>query len=121
MCQKEFRKFGLNTLLHRLFLDHDIIVYFKTMLKKIKQNLSEVLNTFENIMENEALLKKSKCSIFHNIFKYMIFQRHQKALLWGKELNRWQQPVKKVPKDQQLIMRDDNLQDNFRLITKISH
>ena len=24
----------------------------------------------------EHLLQKSKCSIFHNIFKYMIFQRH---------------------------------------------
>ena len=28
----------------------------------------------------------SKCSIFHKIFKYMIFQRHQKALLWSKGL-----------------------------------
>ena len=28
----------------------------------------------------------SKCSIFHNILKYMIFQRHQKALLWSKGL-----------------------------------
>ena len=34
----------------------------------------------------EHLLLKSKCSIFHNIFKYLIFQRHQKALLWNKEL-----------------------------------
>ena len=34
----------------------------------------------------EHLLQKSKCSIFHNIFKYMIFQRRQKALLWGKGL-----------------------------------
>ena len=34
----------------------------------------------------EHLLKKSKCSIFHNfiIFNYMIFQRRQKALLWSK-------------------------------------
>ena len=29
------------------------------------------------------LLLKSKCSIFYNIFKYMIFQRHQKALSWS--------------------------------------
>ena len=29
----------------------------------------------------------SKCSIFHNIFKYMIFQRRQKAFLWSKGLN----------------------------------
>ena len=37
----------------------------------------------------EHLLQKSKCSIFHNIFKYMymIFQRRQKALLWSKGLN----------------------------------
>ena len=34
----------------------------------------------------EHLLQKSKCSIFHNIFKYMIFQRHYKALLWSKVL-----------------------------------
>ena len=36
--------------------------------KKIKKNLSKVLNTFENIMENGAFAPKSKCSIFHNIF-----------------------------------------------------
>ena len=34
----------------------------------------------------EHLLQKSKCSIFHYIFKYMIFQRRQKALLWSKGL-----------------------------------
>ena len=45
------------------------------------------MNTFENIMENGAFAPKSKCSIFHNIFKYMIFQRRQKALLWSKGLN----------------------------------
>ena len=28
----------------------------------------------------------SKYSILHNIFKYMIFQRRQKALLWSKGL-----------------------------------
>ena len=32
----------------------------------------------------EHLLQKSKCSIFHNIFIHMIFQRCQKALLWSK-------------------------------------
>ena len=32
----------------------------------------------------EHLLQKSKCSMFHNIFKYVIFQRCQKALLWSK-------------------------------------
>ena len=76
-----------NPLLHRLFLDHDIIFYFKTTLgKKIKKNLSKVLNTFENIMENGVFAPKTKCSIFHNIFKY-IFQRRQKALLRSKGLN----------------------------------
>ena len=34
----------------------------------------------------EHLFQKSKCSIFHNIFKYMIFQRLQKALIWSKGL-----------------------------------
>ena len=32
----------------------------------------------------EHLLFWSKCSIFHNTFKYMIFQKRQKALLWSK-------------------------------------
>ena len=34
----------------------------------------------------KELLQRSKCSIFHNIVKYMIFQRRQKALLWSKGL-----------------------------------
>ena len=34
----------------------------------------------------EHLLQKSKCSIFHSIFKYMIFQRRQKVSLRGKGL-----------------------------------
>ena len=34
----------------------------------------------------EHLILKGKCSLFHNIFKYKIFQRHQKALLWSKGL-----------------------------------
>ena len=34
----------------------------------------------------EHLLQKSKFSIFHNIFKYMIFQGHQTALLRSKGL-----------------------------------
>ena len=32
----------------------------------------------------EHLLQKIKCSILSNIFKYMIFQRRQNALLWSK-------------------------------------
>ena len=47
------------------------------------------MNSFENIMENGAFAQKSKCSIFHDIFKYMIFQMHQKALLWSKGLRLW--------------------------------
>ena len=35
----------------------------------------------------EHLLQKSKCHIFHNIFKYMIFQKRQKALVWSKRLS----------------------------------
>ena len=38
--------------------------------KKIKKNFSKVL----------------KCSIFHNIFKYIVFQRHRKVLLWSRGL-----------------------------------
>ena len=53
-------------------------------IEKFKKNLNKVLNTVENIVENGAFAHWSKCSIFHNIFKYMIFQRRQKALLWSK-------------------------------------
>ena len=35
----------------------------------------------------EYLLQNLKCSIVNNIFKYMIFQKHQKVLLWSKGLN----------------------------------
>ena len=37
-------------------------------------------------MENGGFAPMEQCSIFHNIFKYMIFQRRQKALLWSKGL-----------------------------------
>ena len=56
------------------------------MLKKFNKNLSEGLNTLKILWKVEHLLQKSKCSIFHNFFKYIIFQRCQKALLWGKGL-----------------------------------
>ena len=55
-------------------------------MKKFNKNLSEGLITFENDMENGAFAPKSKCSIFHSIFKDMTFQMRQKALLWGKGL-----------------------------------
>ena len=47
------------------------------------KGLSTILNTLENIIETGAF-DWNKCSIFHNIFNYMIFQRRQKALLWSK-------------------------------------
>ena len=72
----------INPLLHRLFLDHDIIFYFLTILKKkIQEKFKYNFDTFENIIENGAFAPRSKCSIFHNTFKYIVFQRRQKALL----------------------------------------
>ena len=41
-------------------------------IEKNKKKINSVLNTFENILENGALAPKDKCSIFHNIFKYVI-------------------------------------------------
>ena len=35
----------------------------------------------------EHLIQKSKCSILHNIFKYMVSQRRQKELFRSKALN----------------------------------
>ena len=36
----------------------------------------------------EHLLLRSKCSILHNIFKNLTFQRRPKALVWSKGLIR---------------------------------
>ena len=47
-----------------LFLDHDIIFYFLTTLEIFKKNLSQVLNTFENIMENGAFAPKEQMLYF---------------------------------------------------------
>ena len=41
--------------------------------KKVQEKLSKVLNTFENIMENGAFAPRSKYSIFHNTFKYIVY------------------------------------------------
>ena len=39
--------------------------------RKIQEKkISKVVNTFEYTMENRAFAPRSKCSIFHNIFKY---------------------------------------------------
>ena len=46
-----FLSIGLTLYSIGFFLDHDIIFYFQTTLKKFKKNLSKILNTFEN-MEN---------------------------------------------------------------------
>ena len=58
--------------------------------KKIKKKIyeSKVLNTSENITENGAFALRSKCFIYHNIFKYIVFQRRQKVLLWSKGLSK---------------------------------
>ena len=37
-------------------------------------------------MENGAFALKEQMLHFHNIFKYMIFQKRQKALLWSNGL-----------------------------------
>ena len=50
----------VNPLLHRLFLVHDIIFYFRQHLKKIKKKLHNVFNTFENILENGAFAPKEQ-------------------------------------------------------------
>ena len=59
---------------------------FLDKIEKIQKKFQLSLEYFEYIMENGAFAPKSKCSIFHNIFKYVIFQRRQKALLWSKGL-----------------------------------
>ena len=62
----------VNPLRHRLFFDHDIVFNFLDNIDKLTKKLS----SFE-------------CSIFHTIFKYLIFQRRQKALLWSKGLTEY--------------------------------
>ena len=47
-------------------------------------------------MENGAIAPRIKCSIFHNISKYVAFQRCKKALLWSKGLidfGRWKSRI----------------------------
>ena len=57
---------------HFLFLD---------TIEKIQEKLKLSFEYFWNIMENGAF-----DPFLHNIFKYMIFQRRRKALLWSKGL-----------------------------------
>ena len=51
------------------------------------QDKCKALNTIENIMENEAFAPKEQMFHFHNIFKNVVFQRCQRALLWSKRLH----------------------------------
>ena len=46
-------------------------------IEKFNKNLSSVLSIFENIMENGEFGPKEQMLLFHNIFKYVIFQRRQ--------------------------------------------
>ena len=50
-----------------LFLGHNIIFYFKITLKNFKKNLSPVLNSFENIMENGAFVPEEQMLHFPSI------------------------------------------------------
>ena len=50
----------INPLLHRLFLDHGIFFLFLDNIEKNQENLSKVLNTFKNIMENGAFAPKEE-------------------------------------------------------------
>ena len=63
---------AFNPLLHRLFLDHDIIFWFLDNIGKIKEKIKLLLKI---LWKMEHLLQKSKCSIFYDIFKYRIFHR----------------------------------------------
>ena len=67
VCMKILEKRIYPLFLHRLYLNHGFILYFRQIEQKFKEYLSKVLNTFENIIENEAFAQRSKCSIFHNI------------------------------------------------------
>ena len=48
--------------------------------------LSQVLCTFENMENGEFAPKEQMLHFQYYIFKYMIFQRRQKALLWSRGL-----------------------------------
>ena len=44
------------------------------------------MNTFENVMETGAFAPMEQMLFFHDIFKYIVFQRRQKVLSWGNGL-----------------------------------
>ena len=67
-----------------------IIGYFRSRhhflflgnIEKKSRKVEAVLNNFEILRKMEDLLQRSKCFIFYNFLKYMIFQRRQKAFLY---------------------------------------
>ena len=71
----------LNSLLHWLFLNHDIIFLFLDHIEK-KIKFWILLKTSWKM---EHLLQKSKCSNFHNIFIHYI-SKGSKDFLWSKWL-----------------------------------
>ena len=66
----------LNSLLHRLFLDHDIIFLFLDNIEKI-----QVLNTFENIMENGAFAPKDQMHYFPYYFQIHYISKESKITI----------------------------------------
>ena len=58
----------LNPILHRLFLDHDIIFHLLDNIEEILKNISSVLNTFENVMENGAFAPNERMLNFLTYF-----------------------------------------------------
>ena len=69
---------AINPLLHRLFLDHDIIFLFLDNIEKNQEKLSKVLKTFKYHEQWSICSKGAKHSFFFIIFS--------KALLWSKGL-----------------------------------
>ena len=76
-------KVPINPLLHRLFIDHDIDFYFLENIDRTREKFNLSFENFENIMENGAFAPKEQTLHFHNTFKCMMLQRHQKALSWS--------------------------------------
>ena len=64
MCYVQTFIYCISPKHHRLFLDHDVIFFFQTKLKKIQEIISFVLNTFENNMENEAFAPIEQILLF---------------------------------------------------------
>ena len=67
-------------------------------------------------MENGAF---ALWSIFHNIFKYMIFQRCQKALLWSKGLNECNKSVIAHINSHHRILSYDLCKSSQKLLIRI--